>query len=110
MYVVREEIYHNTLSIKLSFGGGKRRHKGSMKNPTMYRIYTGEDWVVPATGGLYPTFRSKTTENAKKLKIAEFISCETNNKISKVVKEQLKNQLLDSLPLTFILELCEGSC
>ena len=29
--------------------------------------------------------------------------------MSKVVEEQLKNQLLDSLPKAFILELCEGS-
>ena len=37
----------------------------------------------------------------------EFISRETNIKMSKVVEEQIKNQLLNSLPEAFILELCE---
>ena len=40
--------------------------------------------------------------------IVQFISRETNIKMSKVVEEQLKNQLLDYLPKKFILELCEG--
>ena len=70
----------------------------------------GEDWIVPATGGVYPTFRANATKNAKKQTIAEFISRETNIKISKLVEEQLKNQLLDSLPGAFILELCESLC
>ena len=50
--VAREEIYRNALSIKLSFGREKRGHKGLVKNPKIYRIDTGEDWVVPATGGI----------------------------------------------------------
>ena len=109
MCVVCKEICRNALSIKLSLGGGKRRHKGLVTNPEIYRIDTGKDWVVPATGGVYPTFRANTTENAKKLTIAEFISREMNIKMSKVVEEQLKNQLLNSLPKAFIMELCEGS-
>ena len=109
MCVVQEEIYRTALSIKSSFGGGKCRHRGLVKNLTIYRIDRGEDWVVPATGGDYPIFRVNATENAKKQMIAEFISCKTNIKMSKVVEEQLKNQLLDSLPKAFILELCEGS-
>ena len=52
MCVVREEIYCNALSIKSSFGGGKRGHKGSVKNPKIYRIDTGKDWFVPATDGV----------------------------------------------------------
>ena len=32
MYIVREKIYRNALSIKLSFGRGKRGHKGSATN------------------------------------------------------------------------------
>ena len=43
MCVVREEIYCNTLSIKSRFVGGKRRHKGLVTNPTIYRIDTGEE-------------------------------------------------------------------
>ena len=39
----------------------------------------------------------------------EFISRETNIKMYGVVEEQLKNQLLDSLPEVFILEMCKGS-
>ena len=61
-----------------------------VKKPTIYRIDTGEDWVVPATDGVYPIFRAKATENVKKQTIAEFISNDTNINISKVVKEQLK--------------------
>ena len=41
--------------------------------------------------------------------IAEFISRKTSIKMSELVEEQLKNQLLESLPEAFILELCEGS-
>ena len=103
MCVMREEIYRNALSIKSSFGGGKRGHKILVKNPTIYQIDTGEEWVVPETDGVYPIFRSDTTENAKKQTIAEFISRNTNINMSEVVKEQLKNQLLDSLPEAFIL-------
>ena len=58
-------------------------------------------------GDVYLIFRANATENVKKQTIAEFISCETNIKMSKVVGEQLKNQLLESLPKEFILELCE---
>ena len=75
MCVVQEEIYCTALSIKSSFGGGKHGHKGSVTKPTIYRIYTGKDWVVPAKGGVYPIFRANVTENAKKQTIAEFISC-----------------------------------
>ena len=103
MCVMREEIYRNALSIKSSFGGGKRGHKILVKNPKIYQIDTGEEWVVPETDGVYPIFRSDTTENAKKQTIAEFISRNTNINMSEVVKEQLKNQLLDSLPEAFIL-------
>ena len=109
MCVVRELIYRNALSIKSSFGGGKLGHKGSVKKPTVYQIDTGEDLIVPAEGGVYLTFRANATENMKKQKIAEFISRKTNIKMSEVVDEQLKNQLLDSLPKSFILELCKGS-
>ena len=70
MCVVREEIYRNALSIKSSFGGGKRGHKGFVTNPTIYRIDTGEDWFVPATGSVYPTFRANATDNAKNQTIA----------------------------------------
>ena len=65
MCVAREEIYRNALSIKLSFGGGKHGHKGLVTKPTIYQIDTGKDWVVPETGGVYPTFRSNATKNAK---------------------------------------------
>ena len=109
MCVVREEIYCNALSINLTFGGGKRGHEGSATNPTIYRIDMGEDWVIPVTDGVYPIFIANATENAKKQTIAEFISCETNIKMSEVVEEQLKNQLLNSLTKALILELCEGS-
>ena len=44
----------------------------------------------------------------KRQKITEFISRETNIKMSEVVEEQLKNQLLNSLTKAFILELCKG--
>ena len=41
--------------------------------------------------------------------VAEFISRKTNINMSEVVEEQLKNQLLNSIPKAFILEMCEGS-
>ena len=96
MCVVQEEIYHTALSIKSSFGRGKRGHKGLVTKPTNYRIDTGKDWVIQVTGCVYPTFRANATENMKKQTITEFISRKTNIKMSEVVKEKLKNQLLDS--------------
>ena len=38
MCVVQEEIHRNSLSIKPSFGGGKRGHKLLVTNPKIYRI------------------------------------------------------------------------
>ena len=52
MCVVRKEIYRNDLSIKSSFGGGKRRHKELATKPAIYQIDTGENWIVPVTGGV----------------------------------------------------------
>ena len=109
MCIVREEIYRNALSIKSSFCVAKRGHNASVTKLTIYWIDTFKDWVVPATGGIYPTFRANATENAKKKTIVEFISRKTNIKMSKVVEEQLKNQLLGSLPKAFILEMCKVS-
>ena len=105
IFFVREEIYRNAISIKSIFGGGKHGHKGSVTKPAIYRIDTGKNWIVPEIGGVYPIFRTNTTENANKKTIAEFISCETNIKMSELVEEKLKNQLPDSLPEAFILEL-----
>ena len=109
MCVVREEICCSALSIKSSLGGGKCRHKGLVTKLIIYRIDTGKDWVVPATGCVYPIFRANTTENAKKQTIVEFISRKASINMFEVVEEQLKNQLLYSLFKSFILELCEGS-
>ena len=102
MCIVREEIYRNALSIRSSFGRVKRGHKGLVTNPAIYWIDMGKYWVVPATGGVYLTFRTNGTENVKKQTIAEFISRKTKIKMSKVVEEKLKNQLLDSLTKAFI--------
>ena len=89
MLVIREEIYRNVLSIKSIFGGGKQGHKGSLTKQKIYWINMGEEWVVPAKVGVYLIFRANATKNSKKQTIAEFISRETNIKMSKVVEEQL---------------------
>ena len=91
MCIVREEMYCNALSIKFIFGGGKRGHKGLVTKLTIYRIETGEDWVVPETGIVYQIFSANATENAKKQLITEFISRDTNIEMSKLVEEQIKN-------------------
>ena len=98
MCIVCEEIYRNALSIKSIFGGGNLGHKGSVTKPEIYQIDTGEDWIVPATGGFYPTFRANTTENAKKQTIAEFIYRGTNIKMSEVVEKQLKTSSSTPFP------------
>ena len=72
-------------------------------NPEIYRIDTGKYWVVPSKVGIYPILRANATEKEKEQTIVEFISHETNIKMSKVVEEQLKNQLFDSLTKAFIL-------
>ena len=109
MCIVHKKCYRNTLSIKSSFGGGKRGHKKSVTKPAIYRITTCNNWIVTSMGVFYPMFRDNVTKNSKNQTIADFISCETNIKMPEVVEEQLKNQLLGSFPEAFNLELCEGS-
>ena len=46
---------------------------------------------------MYPTFSDWATDDKKKREGAEFINRETHIKISKLVKECLKNQLIKAV-------------
>ena len=46
---------------------------------------------------MYPTFPDRATNADKKQEVAEFINIETHIKLSELVKDLLKNQLLKSV-------------
>ena len=57
---------------------------------------------------MYPTFSVGATDEEKKREVAEFINRETHIKISKLVKELFKNQVLKVVREEYYMELCQG--
>ena len=94
MCVVREELFRNAIAIKSTFGGKKQGHLGSMQRPAVYHIEAGQAWIIPTSGGMYPTFSIGATDEENKREVAEFINRKTHIKIAELVKELFKNQLL----------------
>ena len=101
-------MYRNALTIKCSFGGGKRGCLGIVATPAAFRIEAGSDWIVPASQGSYPNFPAGASEFDKKVLISEFILQETDIRKVEVVHELLKNQFIDCIDESYIRELCDG--
>ena len=94
MCTVHEELFPNAIAIKSTFGGRKHGHLGSVQRPAVYQIEAGQAWTTPTSGGMHLTFSAGATVAEKKREVAEFINRETHIKISELVEELLKNQLL----------------
>ena len=73
-----------------------------------FRVEAGEDWVVPASQGAFPTFPLGADDNTKRKLIAEFLKSEYDIQVVEVVEELLKNQLIEAVDEDYILELKEG--
>ena len=56
MCVVREELFRNAIAIKSTFGGKKHVHLGSVQQPAVYHTEACQEWIIPTSGGMYPTF------------------------------------------------------
>ena len=102
---VRRELQRNAIASKVSFGGGTRGCLGVAATPAVFLQATGHNWVVPISGGAYPTFPFGATEHEKKRIIAEFIVEEQDIIKVDITAELLKGQFLDCIEETYIMEL-----
>ena len=102
---VRRELQRNAIASKVSFGGGTRGCLGVAATPAVFLQATGYNWVVPLSGGAYPTFPVGATEHEKKRIIAEFIIQEQDIIKVEITAELLKGQFLDCIEETYIMEL-----
>ena len=57
---------------------------------------------------MYPTFSSGATDAEKKREVAEFINRKTHIKLSELVEDLLKNQLLKAISEEYYMELRQG--
>ena len=67
MFVVREELFHNAIAIKSTFGGKIHGQLGSVQRTAVYHTEAGQAWTVPTYGGMYPTFSDGATDDEKKI-------------------------------------------
>ena len=98
----------NALAMKCSFGGGKYGTLGLVLEDAVYQAETGVVWTVPASQGAYPNFARRSTDLQKKAAIAEFILDEGDIKKVDVVEELLKNQFIECIDESYIMELRQG--
>lgn len=104
--LLREESFRNALSSKSPFGGGNHGHKGACTAPATYAIETGgAAWTIPATRGILPTFPTGSTDDQKRVIIAEFVRDETGIKTAEVTINLLRNQLLAAVDEEYYMEL-----
>ena len=88
--------------------GKKHGHLGSVQRPSVYHTEAGQAWKIPTSGGMYPTFSAGATNKVKKREVAEFINRETHIKITELVEELFKNQLLKAVNEEYYMELRQG--
>ena len=104
--LLREELYRNALSSKSPFGGGNHGHLGACMDDITYTIKSnGAKWTIPATGGMFPTFRAGDNDYDKKRAIAEFVRDETGIKNAESTINLLRNQLLEAIDEDYYMEL-----
>ena len=108
MCIVREELFRNAIAIKSTFRGRKHGHLGSVQRPAVYQTEAGQAWTIPTYRGMYTAFSARATNVEKKREVAEFINRETHIKISELVEELLKNQLLKAVSKEYYMELRQG--
>ena len=105
---LEQELASNALTIKVSFGGGKKGTLGLVFSATKYFAEAGVDWVVPVSAGSFPIFTTGMTDEEKKATISEYLVEEYDIKVVEAMEGILKNQLLEAVPEDYILELKQG--
>ena len=90
------------------FGAKKHGHLGSVQRPSIYQTEVVQAWNIPESGGIYPTFPDGATNAKKKREVTEFITREKNIKLSELVEDLLKNQLLKAVSEEYYMELHQG--
>ena len=108
MQRVEEELAGNSLTSKVSFGGGDSGCLGVVFNNVKFHAETGETWLVPVSQGAFPNINPGATEQEKKISISEYMIEEYDIKIVQAMEELLKNQLIAAVDEGFILELKKG--
>ena len=89
-------------------GGKKQGHIRSVQQPAVYHTEAGQEWTMPTSGGMYPTFSVGATDKEKKREVAEFINRKTHIKIAELAEELLKNQLCKAVSEEYYMELRQG--
>ena len=105
---LEQELASNALTIKVSFGGGKKGSLGLVFSATKYFAEAGQDWIVPVSEGAFPLFTAGMTDNQKKDRISDYLVNEFDLKVVAATGELLKNQFLEAVPEEYILELRQG--
>jgi len=105
---LEQELASNALTMKVSFGGGKKGSLGLVFSAAKYLAEAGQDWIVPASEGPFPLFTPNMTDLQKKARIADYLVKEYDLKVVTSGGHLLKNQFLDAVPEEYILELKQG--
>ena len=90
MQHLEQQLAANALTAKVGFGGGKKGCLGVVYKNEKFRVEAGQDWVVPATQGAFPTFPPGVDDNTKKQIIAKFLKDEYGIQVVDTVEELLK--------------------
>ena len=102
---IRDEIYLNCLVVKSIFGGGKHGCMGMMMVDDLYLVKADEAFVVPVSEGSYPNFPAGSNKDNKKRETAAFIEQEKAIKTVEVMKELVRNLILEAVDPAYYAEL-----
>ena len=102
---IRDELYRNCLAVKSFLGGGKHGLMGMIMADDLYLNEAGVAFVVPVSEGSYPNFPAGADEDAKKRETALFIKREKAIKTVDVMKELLRNLILEAVDPAYYAEL-----
>ena len=102
---IRDELYRNCLAVKSFLGGGKHGLMGMIMADDLYLNEAGVAFVIPLSEGSYPNFPAGADEDAKKRETALFIKREKAIKTVDVMKELLRNLILEAVDPAYYAEL-----
>ena len=108
MKEIVRQLARNSLTVKVSFGGGKHGVLAVVLGHVDYLKETQEQWLVPHTDGAFPTIATDASAINKKKAISKFIQNETDIQIVEVAEELLNGQFIDAIEECYIKELREG--
>ena len=108
MKVATRELARNALTVKVSFGGGKKGVLALVIGDAAFLKEAKQAWALPASQGAFPTIVANATPTAKKKAISKFIQNETDLNIVEEAHELLKGQFIGAIEECYIKEMCEG--